>query len=254
MKDDSKRDRRIGLAALGASIAPGVALKLTAKQRGNALKERLLAMDGDAAIRAANPDYDTQAWDALGKLSGNPDVPVFKLPAKAPANSYAMAPNRQMPKGAVISGIPSRTVLAHEFGHINRFKDPKVVRRLQLLGIGSALAPFSYFVGTKGLGLSDEQSLAGSAALTAGIGAAAMRNVIKEEFAASRNALRLLHKYNKTLTDPNLRVNTMKARNALKHALGTYKKGAIPLTAISALAPLGLYGAHKLYKSRNKDN
>lgn len=255
--EQRKQDRSRGLAALSvASISPGVEIASNIKQyrNPNTLREALQAIDGDAAIRArmGTSWYEQEAWDALRQASKNQDTSIAKLPEFMPANSFAIPPNKQFTGGHVLSGVPSRAVLAHELGHITRFKDPRNVRRFKALKYGATLAPLTYFAGTK-LGLSDEQALAGSTAITAGVGALNMRNVLKEEFYASRNALKTLRAYNKTLKDAADRVNIRSAKNTLKYALGTYKKGAIPVVALASLGPAAMYGAHKLYKSKKEN-
>lgn len=250
---ERKADKRKGAIALTASI--GVPPLLSAPQQieqikdPRGLKKKLMSMDGDDLVRATNRHYEMDAWDALSKITKNQDT---KLEFIAAPNSVAMAPSGKYPGGRVLSGIPSRTVLAHELGHISRFKDPSVLRRAKALGIGSLLTPATYLLGTR-LGLSDEQSLAGSSALSAGVMALNYRNRLREEFAASRNALRTLRAYNKTLTNAKHKVNIRAAKNTLKYALGTYKKAAIPTILAGALTPATLYGIHKLYKSNKKD-
>lgn len=249
-----KADKQKGIAAIATALgapliigAPSMAREITEPGR---LRDRLMRMDGDDLIRLNNPNYDKDAWDALSKITKNQDT---KFSRTAIPNSFAAAPTRKNPGGSVFSGVPSRTVLAHELGHISRFKDPVVLRRVKALGMAKFLAPASYLLGTK-LGLSDEQSLAGATALSAGANILNYRNTLREEFAASRNALKTLRAYNKTLTDARHKVNMRAAKNTLKYALGTYKKAAVPAVLLGSLIPTGLYGIHKLQKVKKKDD
>lgn len=183
-------------------------------------------------------------------------------------------------KGTVNAGLPSRAAIAHELGHAANIPHKSLkgmAKSLYLTGLTPMLVASSIYGLAKRLGLSDEQAYAASTIPTFGAVGMFAKGRIREEFNASRNALRILHKYNKTLDPMNNRardnyytaldklenmkkslvtpevakasadevkqltdqvkllnkriarsvvtpVDTRKAKNSLKFALGTYKK------------------------------
>lgn len=217
--------------------------------------------------------------------------------------------------GTIYSGLPGRATIAHELGHAASIPKNSLrgfAKNLHVLGATPLATAGASYALSKQLGLNDEQAALVSVLPTYGMKRWSTASRLKEEFDASRNALRILHRYNKNLDPVNNRardayysaldaletakkaaisptnrstsakaikeledrvkllgkripksvitsVDTKKAKNSLKLALGTYKAN-LPRThkqfAIAAAIPvLGIYGANKLRDYiKNRDN
>lgn len=185
---------------------------------------------GHEGYRGLYDDLLTTANDIFPQTKG---VQLRDIPrGKGRANAYY-----DPIKGTVNAGLPSRAAMAHELGHAASIP-PKSLRgtakTLYLSGLSPLLTASVSYGLAKRLGLSDDQAYAASVVPTFGAVGMFAKGRIKEEFDASRNALRILHKYNKTLDPMN-----NKARDNYYQALAkleNMKKSMITPTATKTSA------------------
>jgi hypothetical protein len=213
----------------------------------------MLSMDGDAELRTRLRNKYIKLMDDMGKQI-RPDLKIEHVDPDELGNSYYhtadLRPSWLGGKPEHIkSGVPSRTVLAHEIGHANSIGKSvfKKIRRPLLAGLTTASAVASYPLFRAYTKLSKEQALGASLAVTGGLSALSWWDIINEESEASKNALDYLEEYNKH-SRPSYAADLDKSKKTLEYALGTYKRTAPLAVALTMAAPTTAYAMDKLSK------
>lgn len=160
---------------------------------------------GDVAYGELSLDLAEAASDVFPQTKG---VRISRIPrGGGRSNSYYNNLPSLRTTDGVLSGIPSRAVVAHELGHAADL--PFTLKGKARAILATPIAPIATgvlgFKVAKKLGLSDEEAAVASLVPTAGMSALSTKSRLSAEFRASRNALKILRAYNKTVGQPSKR-------------------------------------------------
>lgn len=241
--------RNIALGGLGLGTASTIAASLYNKA---AVKKGFI----DAANNL--PDLTASEIDMLRQKSGL-NIPVYlkdkeSLPKSLQNNAF------YTPDGKSIyaqKGFAKSPIVAHEFGHAINDANGNFAKRVKKVtrgGLAQLTAPLltSYLANKIGesSGLSERDNMlltAGTGGVTSALANLYAQNaIVKEEFQASKNALRLLKNIGKN------RKEIRTSKDILKQALNSYKRFRLIGAAGAGLGTAGMIGAYNWFKNRDK--